>query len=127
MSADELIELNRRIVAASVPEEPHALLMEDVLRGIANRPYEFWRWEDETDPASLGVRLLIGVSRAQTFVQGNKRTGYYGALRFFDYNSLYLDIEDIEDYADLIIAICSGEAAEEELIAEFQSFLVETV
>lgn len=101
--------------------------MEDVLRGAANRPWTFWRYEDETDPTALGVRLLIGISRAQAFMQGNKRTGYYGTLRFFDYNSLYLDIENVEDYADLIIEIVEGREEERTLIEEFRPFLIETV
>ena len=100
--------------------------MDEVLRGIANRPYEFWRWEGEIDPTVLGVRLLIGVARSQTFQQGNKRTGYYGALRFFNYNSLYLDVIDGEEYANLIIDICEGKADEADLVEEFRPHLIGT-
>ena len=125
VGADELIDLNCRIVEAS--GEPHVVLMDDVLRGVANRPYEHWRWKEESDPAALGVSLLIGVARSQTFQQGNKRTGYYGALKFFDYNSLYLDVEDASEYADIIIAICNGEANEDDLVEEFRPLLMPTV
>lgn len=99
--------------------------MEDVLRSAAHRPIAHWEYDEERDPLVLGVRLLMGVSRSQAFIQGNKRTGYYGALRFFDYNSLYLDIDDIEDYADLIIDIIEGKTDEAVLIEEWRPYLIE--
>ena len=123
VTADELIEINRRAVEAT--GEPFGVLMPDQLESAAARPFTYWYYEEEIDVAALAVRLLIGIARAQAFQQGNKRTGFYGAVLFLVNNGYYLDVEDEEDVADFIIEVIIGHRDEQELIEEFRDRLIE--
>jgi len=49
---------------------------------------------EEADLLTQAVTLMLAVSQAQAFVDGNKRTAVYGSLVFLELNGVTLDGDD---------------------------------
>ena len=63
------------------------------------RPQQRWNYDSSADIADLTALYLVGMSRAQGFVDGNKRTGLACALVFLALNGSALHVDGTELYA----------------------------
>lgn len=87
VTVDEVIALNKRTVAAT--NEPYLLVSLDGLASAVGRQvahYDFGPPEDHDDLVLIGAKLCIGISQAQSFQQGNKRTGLAAMQMLFNLN-----------------------------------------
>ncbi|QLC26676.1 type II toxin-antitoxin system death-on-curing family toxin [Parasphingopyxis algicola] len=100
LTADNLIDLNEKVVASS--GEPFLVRDSGLLEGAAARPNALWHYEGEEGVAALAVRLMVAVAQNHPFEQGNKRTGFIGATIFLEQNGWFLDIPDYDYVAELI-------------------------
>lgn len=84
ISADEVIAINRAIVA--VTGETHLVLSLEKLEGALVRPRHLFLYEGEADVVMLAAKLMIAISVAHAFEQGNKRTGWLSGVQFLNAN-----------------------------------------
>ena len=83
-----------------------------VLSALA-RPQQRWHYDASADLADLAALYLIGLSQAQGFVDGNKRTGLACALVFLALNDAALHVDGADLYAlAMRVAVNQAEAAE---------------
>lgn len=76
VTVDEVVALNQRVVAATC--EGFLITDQGGLESAVARPirhFEYSEDGDEDDLVLLASKLCIGISEAQAFQQGNKRTG----------------------------------------------------
>lgn len=123
LTADDLEQLNRRIVDGS--GEPFGVLKPHELESAPARPRQLYHYEEVEDVAALAVRLMMAVVWAHPFEQGNKRTGFAAAEIFLDANGYLLDIPDFEDIAELIIDAAEEQSQEGELVELFRRNMIE--
>jgi death-on-curing protein len=74
------------------------------------------------DAASLAAAYVFGLCGNHGFIDGNKRTAYVVAETFLDLNGYAVDAPD-EAVVNTMVAVASGEMAEEELVMWFRSFI----
>lgn len=87
VTVEEVIALNKRAVAAT--KEPYLLVSPDGLASAVGRQiahYDFGPPDDHDDLVLIGAKLCIGISQAQAFQQGNKRTGLAAMQMLFNLN-----------------------------------------
>ena len=70
--------------------EPHS---PERLEGAGMRPRMVAYYEGIDDPVALGALLAAGISQAQAFLDGNKRTGYAELSVFLRTNGIRLAID----------------------------------
>ncbi|MBC7561347.1 MAG: type II toxin-antitoxin system death-on-curing family toxin [Gemmatimonadaceae bacterium] len=63
------------------------------------RPQQRWNYDASADTADLTALYLVGLSQAQGFVDGNKRTGLACAPVFLALNGAALHVDGSELYA----------------------------
>jgi death on curing protein len=124
LTADDLEELNRRIVEGT--GEPFGILKPHELKSAPARPRQLYHYDEVEDVAALAVRLMMAVVWAHPFEQGNKRTGFAAADLFLDANGYLLDIPDFEDIAEFIIQAANDPSLEDDLVELFSRNLIET-
>ncbi|MBP2444002.1 type II toxin-antitoxin system death-on-curing family toxin [Rhizobium leguminosarum] len=84
MTADEVIRLNERMVAAT--GETHLLRDQAALEGALNRPPAYFHYEDVFEVHVLAAYLVLAIGKAHAFEQGNKRTAWVAARVFLRKN-----------------------------------------
>lgn len=78
---------------------------------------------DQPDAAALAAIYAFGIARNQTFVDGNKRTAAVVSETFLVLNGYALDASDAEVVV-AILALASGDLAEDELADWFRTRLI---
>lgn len=84
-----------------------------VLSALA-RPLQRWHYDPSADLADLAALYLVGLSQAQGFVDGNKRTGLACALVFLALNGATLRVDGPELYA-LTMRVATNQADDVEV------------
>lgn len=115
ISADFVIELNRRLVEIS--GEPFLLRDEGLLESALAVPRNRWHYDQIEDLPQLGLGLAIAIGKNHPFGQGNKRTAWAAMLAFFAANGLALLDEDGVAHADMFIAVITDGLPADELLA----------
>lgn len=69
---------------AAFGEAPLPLLRRGDLESAINRTRMAERYDDETDVIRLAALLAVGISQAQAFLDGNKRTAFAALDTFLD-------------------------------------------
>lgn len=83
-----------------------------VLSALA-RPQQRWHYDPSADLADLAALYLVGLSQAQGFVDGNKRTGLACALVFLALNGAALHVDGAALYAlTMRVAMNQADVAE---------------
>jgi death on curing protein len=77
----------------------HGVRDQHVMLSALARPQQRWHYDASADLADLAALYLVGVSQAQGFVDGNKRTGLACALVFLALNGPTLHVDGPELYA----------------------------
>ncbi|MBX4954744.1 type II toxin-antitoxin system death-on-curing family toxin [Rhizobium lentis] len=86
VTADEVIELNKALVAAT--GEKHLVRDQGALEGALNRPVSYYQYDDVREVHFLAGYLTLAIGKAHAFEQGNKRTAW-AAARLFIHNNGY--------------------------------------
>ena len=74
LEVDDVIELNRLIVAASVPPESHIILNRSGLESAISRARNHFAYEEEDDALCLAVTLCVGLLRNDLPPAGRQMT-----------------------------------------------------
>ena len=91
----------------------HGVRDQHVVLSVLARPQQRWHNDASADLADLAALYLVGVSQAQGFVDGNKRTGLACALVFLALNDAALHVDGVELYAmTMRVAMNQADAAE---------------
>ncbi len=77
----------------------HGVRDQHVVLSALARPQQRWNYDSSADLADLAALYLVGMSQAQGFVDGNKRTGLACALVFLALNDAALHVDGAELYA----------------------------
>jgi death on curing protein len=77
----------------------HGVRDQNVVLSALARPQQRWHYDPSADLADLAALYLVGLSQAQGFVDGNKRTGLACALVFLALNDAALHVVGAELYA----------------------------
>jgi death on curing protein len=83
------------------------------LEGAVMRPRMVAFYEGIEDPVSLGALLAVGISQAQAFLDGNKRTGYSALSVFLRINGIRLAVDwlDVAKHLEAIAEASDRDAA----------------
>jgi death-on-curing protein len=125
LEVDDVIELNRLIVASSVPPEPHIILNHGGLESAISRARNHFHYEEEDDALCLAVTLCIGLLRNHAFQQGNKRTAFEAMIIFLNANGYNLDVPDGAMLAKIIVGVVNRKVDEAKFENVMRHFLVE--
>ena len=91
----------------------HGVRDEHVMLSALARAQQRWHYDALADLADLAALYLVGLSQAQGFVDGNKRTGLACALVFLVINDAALHVDGAELYAlTMRVAINQADVAE---------------
>jgi death-on-curing protein len=91
----------------------HGVRDEHVVLSALARPQQRWNYDASADLADLAALYLVGLSQAQGFVDGNKRTGLACALVFLALNEAALHVDVAELYAlTMRVAVNQADATE---------------
>ena len=91
----------------------HGVRDQHVVLSALARPQQRWNYDASADLADLAALYLVGLSQAQGFVDGNKRTGLACALVFLALNDAPLHVDGAELYAlTMRVAVNQADATE---------------
>ncbi len=91
----------------------HGVRDQHVVLSALARPQQRWHYDALADLADLAALYLVGLSQAQGFIDGNKRTGLACALVFLAINDAALHVDGAELYAlSMRVAMNQADAAE---------------
>ena len=91
----------------------HGVRDQHVILSALARPQQRWHYDASADLADLAALYLVGLSQAQGFVDGNKRTGLACALVFLALNDAELHVDGAELYAlTMRVAVNQADATE---------------
>ena len=98
----------------------HGVRDQHVVLSALARPQQRWHYDPSADLADLAALYLVGLSQAQGFVDGNKRTGLACALVFLALNDAALHIDGAKLYA-LTMRVAMNQADAAEVATYFRS------
>ena len=87
----------------------HGFIDPNVVQSALARPINRWHYDPDADFADLAAAYLVGFTRSQGFLDGNKRTGLACALVYLHINGAPLHAPAPELFA-LTMAIAEGKA-----------------
>ena len=91
----------------------HGVRDQHVVLSALARPQQRWNYDASADLADLAALYLVGLSQAQGFVDGNKRTGLACALVFVALNDAALHVDGADLYAlTMRVAVNQADATE---------------
>ena len=91
----------------------HGVRDQHVVLSALARPQQRWHYDASADLADLAALYLVGLSQAQGFVDGNKRTGLACALVFVALNDAALHVDGADLYAlTMRVAVNQADATE---------------
>ncbi len=124
LSLADAIELHRRMM--DFTGQPfQGLRDEGALDSALNRPQMAAYYED-ADLITQAVLLAIGISQAQAFVDGNKRTAYHCCDVFLRINGFFYDGDPIE-LSKQLEAVAENTEDREAAVAGFEAWLRDNI
>jgi death-on-curing protein len=100
----------------------HGVRDQHVVLSALARPQQRWNYDAAADLADLAALYLVGLSQAQGFVDGNKRTGLACALVFLALNDAALHVDGAELYG-LTMRVATNQADVAEVSAYIRARL----
>ena len=116
----EVLELHTDVMqrTGSEPQPPRTL---DGLASALNRAATAGYYGG-ADLVGQAARLATGISRAQAFLDGNKRTGFYVAVTFLNLNGMRCTGNSLEG-AQLLEELADPAVADDEADERFETWL----
>ena len=102
----------------------HGVRDPDAILSALARARNLWAYDEEADLADLAASYLVGFTRSQGFVDGNKRTGLATALVFLSLNGHALHVPG-EELLALTMQVANNEADDEVVSAYLRSRMEE--
>lgn len=93
-----------------------------VIESALLRPQNLWHYDPPKDLADLGAAYLIGLTRQQGFLDGNKRSALVAALTFLHVNGYDLDRPFDEVFA-MTLAAATNRVTEDQIAAWFRQHI----
>lgn len=78
----EVVALNKGAVA--ITREQHLLINAGTLESAHMSPRHLFQYENEDDIGVLACRLIVALSRAHAFIQGNNHTAWLSGVMFLN-------------------------------------------
>lgn len=118
---EAVIEHNRIELAET--GEVHFVRDRGLLESALARPRNAFAYGEE-DVVALAVSLVAGISRAQAFEQGNKRTAFASMRLFLRSNGYDTVFDDSNSWADEIISLVEHRSTEADFARAIHPFVV---
>ena len=121
----EVIALNKG--AVTVTREQHLLINPGTLESAVMSPRNLFQYENEDDIGVLACRLIVALSRAHAFIQGNKRTAWLSGVMFLNINGydIVLPSADANVFiAEHMTKVIRRDASEAEFLGNLDPFIV---
>lgn len=121
----EVIALNKG--AVTITREQHLLINPGTLESAVMSPRNLFQYENEDDIGVLACRLIVALSRAHAFIQGNKRTAWLSGVMFLNINGYDIVLPSIEAnqfIAEQMTKVIKRDASEAEFLGNVDSFIV---
>jgi death-on-curing protein len=124
LNVAEALELHVEVMrrTGSAPQPPRTL---DGLASALNRA-EAAAYYAGADLIGQAARMAVGISRAQAFLDGNKRTGFFAAVTFLNLNGLRCTGDSLAG-AMLLEELADISLGDDEADARFEAWLREHV
>lgn len=90
----EVVALNKG--AVTITREQHLLINPGTLESAVMSPRNLFQYENEDDVGVLACRLIVALSRAHAFIQGNKRTAWLSGVMFLNINGYDIVLPSIQ-------------------------------
>lgn len=121
----EVIALNK--VAVTVTREQHLLINPGTLESAVMSPRNLFLYKNEDDIGVLACRLIVALSRAHAFIQGNKRTAWLSGVMFLNINGYDIVLPSVD--ANVFIAkqmtkVIKRDVSEAEFLGNLDPFIV---
>jgi death on curing protein len=121
LPVEVVIEHNRLELAGT--GESHFVRDQGLLESALARPRNAFAYGEE-DVVVLAVSLMAGISRADAFEQGNKRTAFAAMRLFLRANGYDTAFDDSISWADQIISLIEHRSTEEDFARAIRPFVV---
>lgn len=121
----EVTALNLGVVA--ITGEKHLLINPATLESAVMSPRNLFHYKNEDDIGVLGCRLIVALSRAHAFIQGNMRTAWLSGIMFLNINGYDIVLpsaEANEFIAEQITKVIQRDEAEAEFLVSLDAFIV---
>lgn len=82
--------------AVTITREQHLPINPGALESAAMSPRNLFQYESEDDVSVLACRLIVALSPAHAFIQGNKRTAWLSGVMFLNINGYDIVLPSIE-------------------------------
>src|SRR5687767_13607740 len=120
LTLQEVVQIHDRLISRL--GFPHAALRDEgLLESALMRPQMAAHYED-ADLIQQGALLAVGISQAQSFLDGNKRTAYAVCETFLDLNGYDITADPIE-MAKQLEAVATREDDLSAATTRFESWL----
>ncbi len=121
----EVIALNKG--AVTITREQHLLINPGTLESAVMSPRNLFQYENEDDIGVLACRLIVALSRAHAFIQGNKRTAWLSGVMFLNINGYDIVLPSAD--ANVFIAkqmtkVIKRDVSEAEFLGNLDPFIV---
>jgi death-on-curing protein len=126
LTIENLLQINQRVVEQT--KEPFCVLNPGLLDGARTRPINHYLYGNEEDIVVLACKLLFGVAHNHPFQQGNKRTGFHGAILFMRWNGYTLASPPNDEIVGRwITAVLQNQDTEPNFAGAIRRLVVETM
>lgn len=120
LSVAMVIEIHAQVMSTS-GKQPMPLRDEASLEAALYRP-QMRAYYPRADLIDQAAYLAVGISQAQAFVDGNKRTAFAAMLTFLGINGYWLTASGLE-IANWLIATAEAKTDRDQVIASFTDWL----
>jgi death-on-curing protein len=121
----EVVALNKG--AVTITREQHLLINPGTLESAVMSPRNLFQYENEDDVGVLACRLIVALSRAHAFIQGNKRTAWLSGVMFLNINGYDIVLPSIEAnqfIAEQMTKVIKRDVPEAEFLGNLDPFIV---
>lgn len=105
LSAEDIININKRLISMQTPFEPHGVLKENELMSAQQKPCNHRYYNQTEDIVTLAAIFIFGLATNHIFCNANKRTAAAAGAIFMALNGYELtgpDSELVDVLVDLV-------------------------
>jgi death-on-curing protein len=121
----EVVALNKG--AVTITREQHLLINPGTLESAVMSPRNLFQCENEDDVGVLACRLIVALSRAHAFIQGNKRTAWLSGVMFQNINGYDIVLPSIQAnqfIGEEMTKVIKRDVSEAEFLGNLDPFIV---
>ena len=108
LTPEEVIAISAEVLGLGSATAVHSAKVPLVESAAARPMAGFADHEAYPSLADKAAALMTGIARNHAFLDGNKRTSLLSALMFLNLNGYSLDLSDVDESLDRVVAVANG-------------------